>query len=80
MERFLVHVTAIHFIDIFRDFFGEIETVMAELTQLNPHIAGEDAGLIIMNFENHARALLDGNRLSNHIATVRRQTIGANAE
>ena len=76
MERFLVHETAIHFIDVFRNFFGEIETVTAELTQLNPHIAGEDAGLIIMNFENGVRALLDGNRLSDHIAKDRRQTIG----
>ena len=35
----------------FRGFFGEIETVTAELTQLNPHIAGEDAGFIIMNLK-----------------------------
>ena len=76
MERFLVHETAIHLIDVFRGFFGEIETVTAELTQLNPHIAGEDAGFIIMNFENGVRALIDGNRLSDHIAKDRRQTIG----
>ena len=76
MERFLVHETAIHLIDVFRGFFGEIETVTAELTQLNPHIAGEDAGFIIMKFESGVRALFDGNRLSDHIAKDRRQTIG----
>ncbi len=76
MERFLVHETAIHLIDVFRGFFGEIESVTAELTQLNPHIAGEDAGFIIMKFENGVRALFDGNRLSDHIAEDRRRTIG----
>ena len=76
MERFLVHETAIHLIDVFRGFFGEIETVTAELTQLNPHIAGEDAGFIIMKFESGVRALFDGNRLSDHIAEDRRRTIG----
>ena len=76
MERFLVHETAIHLIDIFRGLFGEIATVTAELTQLNPHIAGEDSGFIILIFKNGVRALIDGNRLSDHIAKDRRRTIG----
>ena len=76
MERFLVHETAIHLIDVFRCFFGEVRTVTAELTQLNPHIAGEDAGYIILNFDGGVRALFDGNRLSDHVAEDRRRTIG----
>ena len=76
MERFLVHETAIHLIDLFRGLFGEIATVTAELTQLNPHIAGEDSGFIILIFKNGVRALIDGNRLSDHIAKDRRRTIG----
>ena len=76
MERFLVRETAIHVIDVFRYFFGELISVNADLTRLNPHIVGEDAGYIIMNFKSGTRALFDGNRLSDHIAEDRRRTIG----
>ena len=76
MERFLVRETAIHVIDVFRYFFGELISANANLTRLNPQILGEDAGYIIMNFKSGARALFDGNRLSDHIAEDRRRTIG----
>lgn len=76
MERFLVHETAIHFIDVFRYLFGEIESVFADLRRINPAIKGEDAGLLIVNFQNNARGLFDGNRLSDHKATNRRLTMG----
>ena len=76
MARFLVHETAIHQIDVFRYLFGEVASVTAELAQLNPAIAGEDAGLILFRFENGARGLFDGNRLSDHPAENRRLTMG----
>ena len=76
MERFLIHETAIHFIDVFRYYFGEVESVFADLAKLNPSILGEDAGLVIFNFKNGIRGLFDGNRLSDHIAKDRRLTIG----
>lgn len=76
MERFLVHETAIHFIDVFRYLFGEIADVTADLKRLNPDIAGEDAGLILFNFDNGWRGLFDGNRLSDHAARNRRLTMG----
>ncbi len=76
MPRFLVHETAIHLIDVFRYLLGEISHVNAELTRLNSVIAGEDAGLIIFNFENGARGLFDGNRLADHVAENRRLTMG----
>ena len=76
MERFLIHETAIHFIDVFRYYFGEVESVFADLVQLNPCISGEDAGLVIFKFKNGIRGLFDGNRLSDHIAEDRRRTIG----
>ena len=76
MEKFLIHETAIHFIDVFRLLFGEIETVFANLSKLNKHINGEDAGYIIFNFKNGVRGIFDGNRLSDHIAIDRRLTIG----
>ena len=76
MERFLIHETAIHLIDVFRFMFGTIISVNAELSRLNPAIKGEDAGLIIFNFENGRRGLFDGNRLSDHAAENRRLTMG----
>ncbi len=76
MERFLVHETAIHLIDVFRYLMGEVTDVTAELRRLNPVIAGEDAGYIWFSFANGARGLFDGNRLSDHKAENRRLTIG----
>ena len=76
MKRFLIHETAIHFIDVFRFYFGEIESVFSDLVRLNPNISGEDAGLVIFKFKSGVRGLFDGNRLSDHIAEDRRRTIG----
>lgn len=76
MERFLVHETAIHQIDVFRSLFGEPSSVFAKLSRLNPAIAGEDAGVILLEFDKGVRALFDGNRLSDHQADDRRMTMG----
>ncbi len=76
MERFLIHETGIHFIDTFRFLFGEYGTVYADLRQLNPVIAGEDAGVMLLGHASGARSLFDGNRLSDHVAENRRLTMG----
>lgn len=76
MERFLVHETAIHFVDVFRYLMGEVEGVYADLTRFNPAIAGEDAGYIIFQFRNGTKGLFDGNRLTDHVAENRRLTMG----
>ncbi|MEM1384249.1 MAG: Gfo/Idh/MocA family oxidoreductase [Pseudomonadota bacterium] len=76
MPRFLVHETAIHWVDTFRYLLGEVTGVFARLARLNPAIAGEDAGLILFDFDGGARGLFDGNRLSDHAATNRRRTMG----
>ncbi|WP_299391755.1 Gfo/Idh/MocA family protein [Pelagibius sp.] len=76
MERFLVHETAIHLIDVFRFLLGEATGVYAALRRLNPAIAGEDAGFILLDFEDGARGLFDGNRLADHAAENRRLTMG----
>lgn len=76
MERFLVHETAIHFIDVFRFLLGEPKAVMARLVRLNPAIRGEDAGIILLELEGNRRALFDGNRLVDHIARNHRLTMG----
>ena len=76
MQRFLVHETAIHLIDVFRYLMGDVSTVYARLDRLNPAIAGEDAGIILFDFESGGRGLFDGNRLVDHAAENRRLTMG----
>ena len=76
MPRFLVHETAIHLIDVFRYLLGEVATVYADLRKLNPVIAGEDAGLIVLGMTNGSRAVFDGNRLVDHRAGSPRLTMG----
>ena len=76
MPRFLVHETAIHFLDVFTYFFGAPETVYADLQQRNPVIAGEDSGHILLGYADGKRALFDGNRLADHTAENHRLTMG----
>ena len=76
MPRFLVHETAIHFVDSFRYLLGEVVAVTARLRRLNPAIAGEDAGYILLEFAGGATALIDGNRLNDHSAVNPRLTMG----
>ena len=76
MPRFLVHETAIHFIDTFRFLFGEIHAVYADLRRLNPAIAGEDAGTILFEHASGIRTQFDGNRTLDHGAHDRRLTLG----
>jgi D-apiose dehydrogenase len=76
MNRFLVHETAIHFIDTFRYLFGEVEGVFADLRTLNPAIVGEDAGIILFRHRSGVRAVFDGNRLVDHPAQNHRFTMG----
>ncbi len=76
MERFLIHETGVHWIDTFRYLFGAPEAVFADLRQLNPAIAGEDAGLMMLCFGGGERAVLDANRLVDHAAANTRLTMG----
>lgn len=76
MPHFLVHETAIHLVDTFRYFFGEVASVTADLHRLNPAIAGEDAGIILFTFADGVRGVFDGNRLADHTAKNRRLTMG----
>lgn len=76
MPRFLVHETAVHWIDTFRALFGEMTSVSAHLTRLNPAIAGEDACLLHFTFQGGQTAVFDGNRLSDHRAEDTRLTLG----
>ena len=76
MPRFLLHETGIHLVDVFRFLLGDVTRVMAWLSRLNPHIAGEDAGVVLLDFASGARGVFDGNRLVDHVAEDRRRTMG----
>ena len=76
MERFLVHETAVHWIDTFRYLLGQPDAVFADLRRMNPAIRGEDAGHILFAYPNGARAQFDGNRLLDHAAQNTRCTMG----
>ena len=76
MPRLLVVETAIHLIDTFRMLCGEVTSVYAQLRKLNPVIRGEDAGILIFEFEGGAAGVFDGNRLNDHVANNPRTTMG----
>ncbi|ASJ74156.1 Gfo/Idh/MocA family protein [Granulosicoccus antarcticus] len=76
MEKFLVHETAVHFIDTFRYLLGDPKAVYADLRKINPVIAGEDAGYILFDHSHGARAIFDGNRHLDHAAENTRCTMG----
>ena len=76
MPEFLVHETAVHWIDTFRFLFGNPTGVYADLRRINPVIAGEDAGFIVFDHPNGVRALFDGNRLLDHASDNLRRTMG----
>ncbi len=76
MPRLLIHETAVHLVDTFRYLLGAPTAVYADLRRLNPVIAGEDAGYVILDFPGGARALFDGNRHLDHVAANPRLTMG----
>lgn len=76
MPRLLIAETGVHFIDTFRYLVGEVSSVYAQLRRINPVIQGEDAGVVVFEFENQSTGLFDGNRLNDHSATNPRHTFG----
>jgi D-apiose dehydrogenase len=76
MPRLLIVETAIHLIDTFRFLAGEVRAVYAHLRRLNPVLAGEDAGILVFEFDNGAAGVFDGNRLNEHPAANQRRTMG----
>lgn len=76
MPKLLMHETGVHYIDTFKYLLGGAETVYADLRTLNPVIQGEDAGFVLLGYEDGKRALLDGNRLLDHDAENSRLTFG----
>ena len=74
--RLLIYETGVHFIDTFRFLLGEVSSVVAETKRLNPAIRGEDAGQLLLKFENGATAFWDANRYNESEAEAPRFTFG----
>jgi predicted dehydrogenase len=76
MPQLLIRETGVHYVDTFRYLMGDVVAVTARLRRLNPHIAGEDAGLVIFEFADDRQGLFDGNRLNDHPSDNPRTTMG----
>ncbi len=76
MPKLLVHETGVHYIDTFRFLFGSPSSVYADLRKINPVISGEDAGHVLLNYDNGMSTLIDGNRCLDHAADNLRRTMG----
>jgi len=60
--RLIVHVTLVHHMDTARFLFGEIDSVYAQASRRNPHIAAEDQAIIVLSHQNGVRGWVDGHR------------------
>ena len=74
--RLLIYETGVHFIDTFRFLLGEVSRVVADTKRLNPAIRGEDAGQVLLKFQNGATAFWDANRYNESEAESPRFTFG----
>jgi predicted dehydrogenase len=74
--RLLFYETGVHFIDTFRFLLGDVSSVVAETKRLNPAIRGEDAGQLLLKFENGSTAIWDANRYNESEAESPRFTFG----
>jgi len=64
MPRLLLIETMIHFLDTARFLVGELSVRHAVMRRLNPHVAGEDLLVLVLDGVEELTAVIDGNRLS----------------
>ena len=76
MPRLLVHETGVHVLDTFRYLGGPIDGVFATLRKRNPAIAGEDAGVVLVEFASGATGLWDASRFNESTSADPRYTFG----
>jgi predicted dehydrogenase len=76
MPKLLVFETGVHFIDVFRYLVGEVRQVYAALRRRNPAIAGEDAGVMLFEFEDGATGVWDASRYNESRDPDPRYTFG----
>jgi D-apiose dehydrogenase len=76
MPRLLVFETGVHFVDVFRYLVGEVRQVYAVLRKRNPLIAGEDAGVMLFEFQDGATGIWDASRYNESRGPDPRYTFG----
>ncbi len=76
MPKLLVFETGVHFIDVFRYLVGDVRQVYAALRRRNPAIAGEDAGVMLFEFEDGATGVWDASRYNESRDPDPRYTFG----
>ena len=76
MPRLLIFETGVHFVDVFRYLVGEIRQVYAALRRHNPAIVGEDAGVMVFEFQNGATGVWDASRYNESLVADPRYTFG----
>jgi predicted dehydrogenase len=76
MPRLLVYETGVHFVDTFRYLAGDVVRVYGLLRRLNPAIAGEDCGLLVIEFAGGAVGVWDANRYNESTSADPRYTFG----
>jgi predicted dehydrogenase len=59
MPKLLVYEMMIHYIDGIRSLMGDVETVYARITRVNPLIAGEDHALVVFAHKSGATSMVD---------------------
>jgi predicted dehydrogenase len=59
MPKLLVYEMMIHYIDGIRSIVGDIESVYAQMTRMNPEIAGEDHALVVFGHTSGAYSMVD---------------------
>jgi len=60
MPKLYAYEMAIHWIDGARYLMGDVESVYARMTRVNPVIAGEDVALVVLGHAGGGTTLLDG--------------------
>lgn len=76
MRQLLMYETGIHFIDVFRFYFGEVSKVYACLDRFNQNIKGEDFGWVQFRFSDGMHGFLDANRYNESTYENPRLTFG----
>ncbi len=58
-DRFIIEDLGIHTLDIARFLMGDVKTVTARTTRVNPNIAGEDVATILLDHESGSHSMVD---------------------
>lgn len=58
-ERFIVADLGIHVLDMARYYFGEVESLAASTTRVNPKIRGEDVATVLMHHTGGVTSVVD---------------------